>query len=149
MRIGELAKLSGLTPSRIRFYESAGLILTVDRKANGYRDYPPEAAWILEIITSAQSAGFSLEQIRHLLPVGSGNWRHEDLLEALRRKITEIDDMQKRLKQNRAQLLAAIRNIENRPMDMNYTERTKWVLDRLREEEFVPAKGKARRAALS
>ncbi len=148
MRIGELAKLSGLAPSRIRFYESAGLISTVDRKANGYRDYPPEAAWILEIITGAQSAGFSLEQIRHLLPVGSGNWQHDELLEALRRKVTEIDDMQMRLKKNRAQLLAAISSIENRPTEMNCTDRTKWVLDRLRDEAVVPAKGKARRPAV-
>lgn len=141
MRIGELAKLSGLTPSRIRFYESAGLILAVDRKANGYRDYPPEAAWILEVITSAQRAGFSLDQIRHLLPVGSGSWKHDELLEALRRKVTEIDDMQKRLEQNRAQLLAAIRSIETRPMDMNCSDRTKWVLDRLREEGTRPTRG--------
>ena len=32
MRIGELAKLSGLTASRIRFYEAAGLILAVQQR---------------------------------------------------------------------------------------------------------------------
>ncbi|MDR7057946.1 DNA-binding transcriptional MerR regulator [Pseudomonas koreensis] len=35
MRIGELAKISGLTPSRIRFYEARGLICSVARTANG------------------------------------------------------------------------------------------------------------------
>lgn len=150
MRIGELAKLSGLTASRIRFYEAAGLILAVERQANGYRDYPPEAVWILEIIASAQSAGFSLDQIRHLLPLGSGNWQHDELLDALKRKVAEIEDMQKRLKQNKAHLLAAIRNIENRPEDMTCSARTKWVLDRLREEgAVVPARDKTRRRAAS
>lgn len=147
MKIGELAKLSGLTASRIRFYEAEGLIAAVDRKANGYRDYPPEAVWILEIIASAQSAGFSLEQIRHLLPMGSGNWQHDELLEALKQKVAEIEDMQKRLKENRAHLLAAIKSIENRPMDMTCFDRTKWVLDRLREEGAMAARGKVRRSA--
>ncbi len=149
MKIGELAKLSGLTASRIRFYEAEGLIAAVDRKANGYRDYAPEAVWILEIIASAQSAGFSLEQIRHLLPMGSGNWQHDALLDALKRKVTEIEDMQTRLKQNRAHLLAAIKNIENRPQDMKCSEGTQWVLDRLREEGVVTARGKVRRLAAS
>lgn len=150
MKIGELAKLSGLTASRIRFYEAAGLISAVERKANGYRDYPPDAVWILEIIASAQSAGFSLDQIRHLLPLGSGNWQHDALLDALKRKVAEIEDMQKRLKQNKAHLLAAIKNIESRPPDMTCSDRTRWVLDRLREEGAVaPTRGKARRLAAS
>lgn len=68
MRIGELAKLTGLAPSRIRFYEASGLISSVERKANGYRDYDADAVWVLEMITNAQAAGFSLEEIRRLLP---------------------------------------------------------------------------------
>ncbi|EPA93921.1 HTH-type transcriptional regulator CueR [compost metagenome] len=46
MRIGELAKISGLAPSRIRFYEASGLIKSVARKANGYRDYAPDTEWV-------------------------------------------------------------------------------------------------------
>lgn len=42
MKIGELAKRSGLAASRIRFYEKIGLLKTVKRSANGYRSYPPE-----------------------------------------------------------------------------------------------------------
>ncbi len=34
MKIGELAKRSGLAASRIRFYESIGLLKTVDRRSN-------------------------------------------------------------------------------------------------------------------
>lgn len=48
MKIGELAKRSGLTASRIRFYEAAGLITAVERQSNGYRDYSPDAVWMLE-----------------------------------------------------------------------------------------------------
>lgn len=137
MRIGELAKLSGLAASRIRFYESSGLISSVERKANGYRDYGPEAVWILEIIAGAQAAGFSLEEIRHLLPVGQNNWQHGELLDSLKRKVAEIEVMQKRLEQNKAQLLIAIESIENKPEGMQCVENTQRVLNRLREETDV------------
>ncbi|MNT12138.1 HTH-type transcriptional regulator HmrR [compost metagenome] len=134
MRIGELAKLSGLAASRIRFYESSGLISSVERKANGYRDYGPEAVWILEIIAGAQAAGFSLEEIRHLLPVGKNTWQHGDLVDGLKRKVAEIEVLQKRLEQNKAQLLVAIESIENKPEGMQCVENTQRVLNRLREE---------------
>lgn len=58
MKIGELAKLTGLATSRIRFYEASGLIRS-QRKANGYRDYAADTVWILELVTGAQGAGFS------------------------------------------------------------------------------------------
>ena len=52
MKIGELARRTGLAASRIRFYEEAGL-LVVPRQANGYRDYPEQAVLLLELITGA------------------------------------------------------------------------------------------------
>jgi DNA-binding transcriptional MerR regulator len=69
MQIGELAKRTGLNASRIRFYEAQGLI-SVTRRANGYRAYSAEALVALNIITSAQDAGFTLAQIRRLMPSG-------------------------------------------------------------------------------
>ncbi|MBI8491945.1 MerR family DNA-binding transcriptional regulator, partial [Pseudomonas aeruginosa] len=56
MKIGELAKLTGLATSRIRFYEASGLIRS-QRKANGYRDYAADTVWILELVTGAPGAG--------------------------------------------------------------------------------------------
>lgn len=139
MKIGELAKLSGLSASRIRFYEASGLIHAVDRKANGYRDYPPEAASMLAIIASAQSAGFTLDEIRHLLPIASdGHWQHEELLEAIQRKMVEIDGMQKRLEMTKAQLQTAYESIKNRPEDLSCVDRAKWIMDRLHDEGVAP-----------
>jgi DNA-binding transcriptional MerR regulator len=48
------------------------LLKPVARRPNGYRMYPPEAALMLDLITIAQRAGFSLDEIRALLPV----WSH-------------------------------------------------------------------------
>ncbi|MDN3922537.1 MerR family transcriptional regulator [Roseateles violae] len=133
MKIGELAKHSGLAPSRIRFYEASGLIRGVERKENGYREYGPEALWTLDIITSAQSAGFSLDEIRNLLPNDQARWQHAELLGSLERKVAEIEVLQKRLEQNKAQLLVAIDSVKNRPDALACTDRAQWVLDKLKE----------------
>lgn len=134
MRIGELSKITGLAPSRIRFYEASGLIRTVGRKANGYRDYTDDAVWVLEMITSAQAAGFSLEEIRQLLPVNASGWQHGELLDGLKRKVEEIDLLQQRLARNKEQLLLVIDGIESKPEGMPCVDNTQRVLDRLRED---------------
>ncbi|MBJ9941415.1 MerR family transcriptional regulator [Burkholderia multivorans] len=142
MRIGELAKHTGLTASRIRFYEAAGLINVVERQANGYREYPPEAEILLGMISVAQQAGFTLEQIRQLLPVGPGAWDHGALLDALKRKVDEIDSIRARLDQSRAQLVIAIESIEAKPDGIACADNKKRVLDRLREAGITPDLGK-------
>jgi DNA-binding transcriptional MerR regulator len=133
MRIGELAKRTGLAASRIRFYEKSGLISGVERKGNGYREYSPDVLWMLEIIAGAQSAGFSLDEIRSLLPDAQQTWQHEALLESLTRKIAEIEALQVRLEQNKAQLQKAVESIRNRPEEMPCAVRPQWILRQLRE----------------
>ncbi|MBH4135966.1 MerR family DNA-binding transcriptional regulator, partial [Pseudomonas aeruginosa] len=71
MKIGELAKLTGLATSRIRFYEASGLIRS-QRKANGYRDYAADTVWILELVTGAHGAGVSQEGLPPQRPSGAG-----------------------------------------------------------------------------
>ena len=133
MNIGELAKRSGLTPSRIRFYEASGLIPGVERKDNGYRHYGPDALWMLQLIVGAQSAGFSLDEIRRLLPHDPAQWEHEGLLEGLERKVAEIEQLQKQLEHNKAYLLLAIDKIRNRPDGQSCADHAQWILDRFKE----------------
>lgn len=133
MKIGELAKRTGLTASRIRFYEKSGLLPQAVRQDNGYRAYGPEALWMLEIIATAQSAGFTLEEIRSLLPDSQAVWQHDALLESLQRKVAEIEKLQERLAQSRSQLLAAMATLRNRPEDLTCAQRPQWVLDQLRD----------------
>lgn len=131
MNIGELAKRTGLTNSRIRFYESAGLLKTVDRRPNGYRTYPPEAVMVLELITTAQAAGFSLDEIRTLLPPDLDRWDHGALIEALRRKIADIETLEARLAQSKAQLVSLMQDIEAKPDDMDCAANARRVLSRV------------------
>ncbi len=142
MRIGELAKISGLAPSRIRFYESSGLIKSVERKANGYRDYAPDTTWVLEVITAAQAAGFSLEEIRQLMPMNASGWQHDELLSGLKQKVEEIAVLQQRLAHNKAQLLLVIKGIEDKPESMACAENAQMLINRLREEGIGKAPGK-------
>jgi DNA-binding transcriptional MerR regulator len=134
MRIGELAERSGLSTSRIRFYEAKGLLNVVSRKANGYREYPPDPLMILGIIVGAQRTGFSLDEIRQILPADLNNWRHGELMGALRRKVADIEQMESRLSQSKRQLYALIRKIDGKPDGMGCADNTKRLL-----KEFVPS----------
>lgn len=132
MKIGELASRTGLAASRIRFYEASGLI-SAQRQANGYRHYSEQAVQTLGIISCAQQAGFSLEEIRRLLPdANTEGWAHEQLLGSLQRKVGEIEAMQQRLAQNKAQLLTIIASIESKPEGMPCTENAERVMAQLR-----------------
>ncbi|RBJ82263.1 MerR family transcriptional regulator [Pseudomonas sp. MWU12-2534b] len=142
MRIGELAKISGLAPSRIRFYEASGLIKSVERKANGYRDYAPDTEWVLEIITGAQAAGFSLDEIRQLMPTHASGWQHDQLLGGLKQKVEEIEVLQQRLARNKEQLLLVIKGIEGKPEGVACADNAQMLINRLREDGVAPASAK-------
>lgn len=128
MKIGELAELTDLAPSRIRFYERIGLLQTVSRKANGYRTYPPQAVTALKLITTAQQAGFSLDELRALLPSDLSDWDHSSLVGALQQKVHDIDEMQKRLAESKTQLQGVLAEIEAKPEDMDCATNAKRVL---------------------
>src|ERR1700730_1627739 len=117
MQIGELAKRSGLNASRIRFYEAQGLI-SVARQANGYRAYSAEALVALNIITSAQDAGFTLGEICRLMPGDLSSWRDGALLGALRKRVDDVRATEKRLPQARFQIDALIADSEDKPDGM-------------------------------
>jgi DNA-binding transcriptional MerR regulator len=113
MNIGTLAKQTGLAPSRIRYYEAQGLLGAVQRTGNGYRVYAPGTAQMLGVITSAQDAGFSLDEIRHFLPQEAGApWVRGRLAESLKAKLDDIAAIQDRLARTRANIEAVLERIE-------------------------------------
>jgi MerR family transcriptional regulator, redox-sensitive transcriptional activator SoxR len=91
MPIGEVAERAGMSTSRIRFYESRGLLPEPER-AGGKRRYDEEVLRRLEIIDAAQRVGFTLEEIRDLL--GSRDEvAHERLRQLAVMKLPELDDL--------------------------------------------------------
>lgn len=131
MKIGELARRTGLAPSTIRFYESKGLLNAVSRQENGYRAYPPEAVAVLSIIVNAQQTGFTLDEIKQVLPEDFSTWRHEELLTALRKKIADIEAMEVKLAQNKFNLLSLIQLIDAKPEGMECKDNAVRVMDTL------------------
>lgn len=103
MKIGELAKRSGVAPSTIRFYEASGLLPAATRGANGYRLYSQQALRQLLIIQTAQRLGFPLDAVRGVLASGEG-MPHELILQKLQARLTEIDTMQAALSAQRQQV---------------------------------------------
>lgn len=138
MKIGELAEQTGLAPSRIRFYERIGLLKTVARQANGYRSYPPEAATTLALISRAQQAGFSLDELRTLMPSDLADWDHEALLQALHQKVQDIETIQKKLAHSKAQLQEVLAEIEAKPDDMDCATNARRVLSQFGLSERAP-----------
>jgi MerR family transcriptional regulator, copper efflux regulator len=65
--IGRLARLVGVKPDTIRFYERRGLLPKPQRMASGYRVYDDRALKQVRFIRRAQSLGFGLDQIRRIL----------------------------------------------------------------------------------
>ncbi|QTS84523.1 MerR family transcriptional regulator [Ectopseudomonas khazarica] len=131
MKIGELATRTGLAASRIRFYESIGLLKLVERQANGYRSYPEEAVLVLNLITTAQQAGFSLDELRSLLPQDLSQWEHGKLLDTLLGKVRDIEALEQRLAQSKTHLLALIHEIESKPGDLDCAANAKRVLSKM------------------
>lgn len=129
LKIGELAKRSGLAASTIRFYESKGLLKPVPRQINGYREYSPDSLLLLNIITSAQQAGFSLDEIRQVLPPDLSSWQHDDLLIILNKKISDIEAMEQQLQATKLQLRALVRRIQDKPDGMDCVDNARRVLD--------------------
>lgn len=129
MKIGELSKQTGLAASTIRFYESKGLLKAVGRMANGYREYPPDAAAILNIIINAQQTGFTLDEIKGILPANSSNWKHGELVATLRKKLDDIETMERRLAESRVNILSLIDLIDSKPEGMACEDNAARVMD--------------------
>ena len=69
LRIGTLAKQTGLTVGTLRYYSDLGVLQPVQRGENGYRYYSQDAGKQIEFIKKAQAIGFTLEEIKTILNV--------------------------------------------------------------------------------
>lgn len=66
MKIGEVARRSGVADSTIRYYERIGLLESMPRTAY-HREYDESVVRQLALIKALQRAGLSLDEIRALL----------------------------------------------------------------------------------
>jgi len=64
MKIGEVAKKTGLTEYTLRFYEKAGIMPNVAKRPGGVRDYGPADMARLGMIECLKKTGMSLADIK-------------------------------------------------------------------------------------
>ena len=72
MTIGALARAAGLHVETVRYYQRRGLMSEPDRPPGGIRRYDDSALQRLQFIRTAQSLGFSLDEVANLLTLEDG-----------------------------------------------------------------------------
>lgn len=72
IKIGRLAEMAGVHLETIRYYQRVGLMPTPGRDYGSVRRYGTEAVGRLRFIKRAQGLGFSLDEVRTLLELSSG-----------------------------------------------------------------------------
>jgi MerR family transcriptional regulator, redox-sensitive transcriptional activator SoxR len=98
LSISDVAHVSGLRTSAIRYYEQIGILPRATRK-NGQRRYDNSALFRLAVVHRARETGFTLEEIRQLFfgfPPGTPPPKRWHQLS--QRKIAELRNRMKRLK---------------------------------------------------
>lgn len=101
LQIGEVARLCGVTPKTIRYYQQTGLLNESVRSEGGYRLYDAADIMRLQQIRRLQSFGLSLKQIKDILGDSTDSIGQEhnlrQVLELLLHETTlEISQLEKR-----------------------------------------------------
>ena len=109
MRISELAQRTGVSAHALRHYERLGLLLPA-RTAGGYRDYPESARREVIFIAMSRKIGFSLKAVAEHMPAyRAGRLGFDDMIEAMHRRVAEIDAELAALKAQRAEVVDHVR----------------------------------------
>ncbi len=100
LSIGEVARQVGMLPTTLRYYESIGLLPNPTRE-NGRRCYDTAIFQRLEMIQTAQQAGFTLAEVRVLFdeilwsesPAAKWNSLIQQKLHEMDRMLVNIQNM--------------------------------------------------------
>jgi DNA-binding transcriptional MerR regulator len=109
LHIGDVAKLAGVTPKTIRFYQRTGLLAEAARTESGYRLYNAADLIRLQQIRRLQSFGLSLKQIKDLLGEPQATQEHSlravlaSLLQETEQEINRLEARRDRLQKLLAQ----------------------------------------------
>ena len=109
LKIGEVAKRSGIGIEALRFYEKSGLLERPSRTQSGYRIYDGDVLARLDFIKRAQILGFSLDEIRRIIAdKRSGQSPCSEVREIVRRRLDQLDERMREMKRYRNELAKAL-----------------------------------------
>ena len=98
MKVGELARRTGISVRTLHFYDEIGLVRPAGRTASGHRVYGPAEVERLQKVTSLRGLGLSLDEIRAILDGGPSLLEVIDLQAArLRQQIAQARAIVERL----------------------------------------------------
>lgn len=101
LTIGQLAELTGVATSALRYWERVGLVRPSAR-VSGQRRYEPAAVGLVGVVLFLRDVGFSLDEIHELFRAWERDptaWR-----ELTRRKLADLDAQLGRLQEARLAL---------------------------------------------
>jgi MerR family transcriptional regulator, repressor of the yfmOP operon len=143
MKIGDVAKLAGVTPRTIRYYEEIGLLPAADTREPGtHRTYAQEDVdRLIELIRLKNLLGVSLDGLKDLVEAEDNRaamrreW-HEGVEDPVRRReiLETLDDHAKR----QLELVRARRD-EIAALETELLERRARIRRRVRELDDEPA----------
>jgi DNA-binding transcriptional MerR regulator len=109
MKIGEVAKLTGVGVEALRFYEKSGLLERPVRTYSGYRMYGEEVLERIAFIKRAQVLGFTLDEIGRLIAhKQKGESPCEEVREIVRIRLDELQERIKQMTRFRNELTATL-----------------------------------------
>ncbi|HEU4596851.1 MAG TPA: MerR family transcriptional regulator [Pyrinomonadaceae bacterium] len=115
LRIGEVARESGVGVETLRFYERRGLLGRPRRTGANYRLYDEAVLERLAFIKRAQAVGFSLDEITEILSESeAGQLPCRHVREMARRKLEELDRRLAELQRYRRELGRTLREWDER-----------------------------------
>ena len=100
--VGEMAKLLGIAPSTLRYYDQEGLLPFVERSSNGIRVFKDADFEWLQIIECLKKTGMPLKNIKEfILMAMQGDETIDDRLELIIKQQeavkNQIDELQETL----------------------------------------------------
>lgn len=109
LKIGDVAKQSGIGIEALRFYERSGLLGRPGRTQSGYRVYDEAVLQRLDFIKRAQVLGFSLDEIKRIIAdKQAGRSPCLEVREIVRQRLDELDERLKEMRRYRKELGAAL-----------------------------------------
>jgi DNA-binding transcriptional MerR regulator len=107
MKIGEVARQSGVSVDTVRFYERVGVLPAPERQPSGYRDYASNTIERIQLTRELQAIGFTLSDVVDTLAAHdaggatceSEQWRLEAVLNRVEAKLAELTALRGRILQ--------------------------------------------------
>src|SRR5437762_6933819 len=114
-KIGAVARRAGVGVETLRYYERLGLMGSPRRTESGYRLYTDAIFARLDFVRKAQAMGFTLEEIGRIIQESeTGQSPCADVRRIARRKLEELDQRLKQLRQYRNELARTLTEWERK-----------------------------------